>query len=208
MHRILKGQSNREVNLLNNNQILVEVKNIKKYFPLGRNKILKAIDDVSLHIQKGETLGLVGESGCGKTTMGRVINRIYQQTEGQIFFDGNDISDVKKYGYKRITKDMQMIFQDPYTSLDARMTTGEIIDEGMEIHNLYTKKERMERVYELLSLVGLNKEQANRFPHEFSGGSGRGLESPGHWQLTPSLLPVTSRFRHWMCRCSRKLSTC
>lgn len=155
---------------MNNYEKLVEIKNIKKYFAMSRNRVLKAVDDVSLYINKGETLGLVGESGCGKTTLGRVINRIYQQTEGQVIFDGKDISHFKKKDYKGITKEIQMIFQDPYTSLDARMTTGEIISEGMEIHNLYTQKQRINRVYELLNLVGLNKEHINRFPHEFSGG--------------------------------------
>lgn len=151
-------------------EILVESKNLSKHFKLKQRRILKAVDNVSFFIRKGETLGLVGESGCGKSTLGRTIIKIYKQTSGEIIYDGQDISNISKSQYKEFTKKAQMIFQDPYASLDGRMTTGEIITEGMTIHKLLSKSERSERAYELLNLVGMNKEHFNRFPHEFSGG--------------------------------------
>ncbi|MFC4620119.1 ABC transporter ATP-binding protein [Camelliibacillus cellulosilyticus] len=151
---------------------LIEVKNLKKHFQVGRRATLKAVDDVSFHIYKGETFGLVGESGCGKSTAGRTIIRLYEATEGQVLFQGEDVHGKKsKSQLKEFNKKMQMIFQDPYASLNPRMTVKDIIAEGIDIHNLAkTKKERDERVYELLETVGLNKDHANRFPHEFSGG--------------------------------------
>lgn len=155
---------------MNTNTNMLEINNLSKYFKLKQGKILKAVDDVSFYIRKGETLGLVGESGCGKSTLGRTVIKIYNQTSGQIIFDGQDISNLNKKEYKEYTKKTQMIFQDPYASLDGRMTTGEIITEGMVIHNMYNQKERLERAYDILKLVGMNKEHVNRFPHEFSGG--------------------------------------
>ncbi|MCD2491159.1 ABC transporter ATP-binding protein [Lacrimispora sp. NSJ-141] len=150
---------------------MVEVKNLKKYFNVGKGKELKAVDGVSLFIRKGETLGLVGESGCGKSTLGKTIMKFYEPTEGQILFQDRDITKLSRRGYLNFTKEAQMIFQDPYASLDSRMTAGSIISEGMDIHKICSSKsERQERVYELLNLVGLNKEHANRFAHEFSGG--------------------------------------
>lgn len=156
--------------LVNNEKKLVEVKNLKKYFKTGRNSVLKAVDDVSFFIRKGETLGLVGESGCGKTTTGRTVIAMYSATDGEVLFDGINVHKLDKQGKKDFTKRAQIIFQDPYASLDPRMTVGDIIGEGIDIHGIYTGKERTERINELLSLVGLNKEHANRFPHEFSGG--------------------------------------
>lgn len=156
--------------MANNENKLVEVKNLKKYFNVGRNSVLKAVDDVSFFIRKGETLGLVGESGCGKTTTGRTVIGMYPATDGEVLFDGVNIHKLDRQGKKDFTKRAQIIFQDPYASLNPRMTVGDIIGEGMDIHNLYTGKERTEKINELLSLVGLNKEHANRFPHEFSGG--------------------------------------
>ncbi|MCX7884787.1 MAG: ATP-binding cassette domain-containing protein [Caloramator sp.] len=149
---------------------LIEVKNLKKYFKISKQDILKAVDNVSFNIRKGETLGLVGESGCGKTTCGRTVLGLYEATDGEILFEGKDISKLRGNEKKEFTKNAQIIFQDPYASLDARMTVGDIIAEGIDIHNLHTGKERTEKIYELLSLVGLNKEHASRFPHEFSGG--------------------------------------
>ena len=149
---------------------MLNVKGLSKHFKLKQGKVLKAVDNVDFYIKKGETLGLVGESGCGKSTLGRTVIKIYNQTSGQIVFDGQDITNLNKKQYKEYTKKTQMIFQDPYASLDGRMTTGEIITEGMVIHNMYSAKERTERAYELLKLVGMNKEHINRFPHEFSGG--------------------------------------
>lgn len=156
--------------MANEEKKLVEVKNLKKYFRVGRNSVLKAVDDVSFFIRKGETLGLVGESGCGKTTTGRTVIAMYPATDGQVLFDGIDVHKLDRQGKKDFTKRAQIIFQDPYASLNPRMTVGDIIGEGMDIHNIYSGKARTERINELLGLVGLNKEHANRFPHEFSGG--------------------------------------
>lgn len=150
---------------------LLEVKNLKKYFKVGKGQILKAVDDVSFSIEKGKTLGLVGESGCGKTTVGRTLLRIYEPDGGQIFFDGKDITRAGRQEKKELTRRMQMVFQDPYASLNPFFTVGEIVEDGLKIHKLcQNEKERQERVFELLQMVGLNKDHANRFPHEFSGG--------------------------------------
>lgn len=150
---------------------LLEVEGLKKYFQVGKGQTLKAVDDISFQIKKGQTLGLVGESGCGKTTVGRTLLRIYEPDAGKILFDGKDISRVSKKEAKELTRRMQMVFQDPYASLNPFFTVGEIVGEGMKIHKMYhSETERMERVYELLEMVGLNKDHANRFPHEFSGG--------------------------------------
>ena len=154
----------------NNNEILIEVKNLKKYFQVGKHATLKAVDDVSFFIRKGETLGLVGESGCGKTTCGRTVMGMYSATGGEVLFDGIDVHKLGKKEKKDFARRAQIIFQDPYASLNPRMTVGDIIGEGIDIHNLYTGQERTNRVYELLQLVGLNKEHGSRFPHEFSGG--------------------------------------
>lgn len=154
----------------NNNEILIEVKNLKKYFQVGKHATLKAVDDVSFFIRKGETLGLVGESGCGKTTCGRTVMGMYSATGGEVLFDGIDVHKLGKKSKKDFARRAQIIFQDPYASLNPRMTVGDIIGEGIDIHNLYTGQERTNRVYQLLQLVGLNKEHGSRFPHEFSGG--------------------------------------
>jgi len=151
---------------------LVEVKHLKKYFNVGKPNMVKAIDDVSFYIYKGETLGLVGESGCGKSTTGRTIIRLYNATGGQVLYQGKDVHRIKsKKELKELNRKMQMIFQDPYASLNPRMKVVDIIAEGMDIHGLVKNKtERMEKVVELLETVGLNEEHANRYPHEFSGG--------------------------------------
>jgi len=152
---------------------LVEIEHLQQYFPIAGGKIfekrvVKAVDDVSFYINKGETFGLVGESGCGKTTIGRTILRLYEPTGGKIIYDGEDITHVKMLPYRR---KMQIVFQDPYASLNPRMTVGDIVGEAIDIHKLASnKKERRDRIVELLSLVGLNTEHANRYPHEFSGG--------------------------------------
>ncbi|WMJ81096.1 ABC transporter ATP-binding protein [Clostridium sp. MB40-C1] len=158
---------------LNNNKNdgdFIQVKNLKKYFKVGKNAVLKAVDDVSFNIRKGETLGLVGESGCGKTTCGRTVLGLYEATEGEVLFEGVDIHSLKGKDKKEFTKNAQIIFQDPYASLNPRMTVGDIISEGIDIHGIYTGEERTNKIYELLELVGLNREHASRFPHEFSGG--------------------------------------
>ena len=149
---------------------LIEVKNLCKYFPAGKKRTLKAVDNVSLTIAKGETLGLVGESGCGKTTCGRTILKLDPQTSGQIFFDGQEVSNIKGKALLNFKKRAQMIFQDPYSSLDPRMTIAEIISEGMTVHNHLSNQEKQEKVNELLGKVGLTEDYANRFAHELSGG--------------------------------------
>ena len=157
---------------------LLQVEHLKQYFPaggLGKNrKFVKAVDDVSFFVNKGETLGLVGESGCGKTTTGRSILRLYEPTGGKITFDGKVILDVEnkvKVDMLPYRQKMQMVFQDPYASLDPRMTVGDIVGEAIDIHKLAAnKKERHDRIISMLEKVGLNSEHANRYPHEFSGG--------------------------------------
>ncbi|ADE68513.1 MULTISPECIES: ABC transporter ATP-binding protein [Priestia] len=150
---------------------LLEVKQLSKYFPITNKQVLKAVDGVSFHISKGETFGLVGESGCGKSTAGRTIIGLYNRTSGEVLYKGknvHELSEKEKFAFHR---NMQMIFQDPYASLNPRSTVKEIISEPMEVHGLYSnKKEMLNRVYELLEDVGLNRDHANRYPHEFSGG--------------------------------------
>ena len=153
--------------------VLLDVQHLKKYFRIGRRQMLHAVDDVSFQIRAGETLGLVGESGCGKTTVGRTLARLYEPDGGRILFHGQDIGawsrrDIKK---NNLSSKIQMIFQDPYASLNPYFTIGEIIAEGLELHHIgENRAERNEMVCELLERVGLHREHANRFPHEFSGG--------------------------------------
>ncbi|GGN64935.1 ABC transporter ATP-binding protein [Oceanobacillus indicireducens] len=150
---------------------ILEIKNLKKHFSLGKNRILKAVDDVTFHINKGETFGLVGESGCGKSTIGRTIMGLYQKTAGDVFFGNSNVHELTEKELFILRRQMQMIFQDPYASLNPRSTVREIISEPMEVHQLYKRKrEQNEKVYQLLEEVGLNREHANRYPHEFSGG--------------------------------------
>ncbi|MBO4915147.1 MAG: ABC transporter ATP-binding protein [Oscillospiraceae bacterium] len=151
---------------------LVEVKHLKQYFPvkvgIGKSIPLKAVDDISFTVGKGETLGLVGESGCGKTTAGRSLLRLYKPTGGEVIFDGETVTDKNIMHMRR---QMQMVFQDPYSSLDPRMTVEDIIGEPLDVHHLCSnRKERREKILELMSYVGLNSEHARRYAHEFSGG--------------------------------------
>ncbi|MEG1416430.1 MAG: dipeptide ABC transporter ATP-binding protein [Clostridium sp.] len=155
---------------------LLEVKNLKKYFPIKKgllgNQIsyVKSVDDISFTINKGETLGLVGESGCGKTTTGRTILKLYEPTAGDIIYNGVNLSPLSSGQMQDYRKKMQMIFQDPYASLNSRMTVGDIIGEPIDIHKIAKGQERKDRISYLLERVGLNSEHANRYPHEFSGG--------------------------------------
>ncbi len=158
---------------MSNELPLIDVRNLKQYFNIRtgmfRSKPLKAVDDISFSIKKGETLGLVGESGCGKTTVGRTILHLYKPTDGEIWYDGKKIetkSDIQKF-----RKKATMVFQDPYSSLNPRMTVSDIIGEPLDVHGLYgNKKERMEKILSYMDLVGLNSEHAARYAHEFSGG--------------------------------------
>ena len=157
---------------MNENKTLVEVRNLKQYFPITtgflKTTMLKAVDDVSFSIKKGETLGLVGESGCGKTTVGRTLLHLYKPTAGEVIFDGKPVTKETMKEYRRRA---QMVFQDPYSSLNPRMTVGDIVAEPIDVHKLCkSKKERDERVRELLATVGISSEQATRYAHEFSGG--------------------------------------
>ena len=149
---------------------LLDVRNLVMHFRVGGGQVARAVDGVSFSIAKGETLGLVGESGCGKTTVGRSIIRLYDPTAGSIVFDGTDLAHLSQREMLPFRRRMQMIFQDPYASLNPRMTVGDIVMEPMTIHSLHAPKERSDRARELLRVVGLNSEHANRYPHEFSGG--------------------------------------
>jgi len=170
------------------NEIILEVKDLKKYFNISKGKVLKAVDSVSFHIKKGETLGIVGESGCGKTTCGRTVINLYDPTGGSVLYNGKNIYDMKHKEKEKFRKDVQMIFQDPYASLNPRMTVGDIIAEGLDIHRLYKGKKREERIYKLLNMVGLNKDHINRFPHEFSGGQRQRIGIARALSVDPKLI--------------------
>ncbi len=155
---------------------LLEVKNLKKYFPVGEGLFsrhkgeVKAVDGVNLTVEEGETLGLVGESGCGKSTLGRSILRLIEPTEGEVYFQGKSLLTMSQRELRDMRRQMQIIFQDPYASLNPRMRVGETVGEGLEIHKLATGKKKRDRVMELLNQVGLREEHYDRYPHEFSGG--------------------------------------
>jgi oligopeptide transport system ATP-binding protein len=177
------------------NEILLRVENLKMYFPITQGIIvqrqvgtIKAVDGISFFIRRGETLGLVGESGCGKSTTGRAILQLYRPTAGDVWFEGVNLVQLKGEQLRRMRRKMQMIFQDPYASLNPRMTVGNIIGEPLEVHNIATGKERRERVQELLQVVGLNPYFVNRYPHEFSGGQRQRIGIARALAVNPSFI--------------------
>ena len=179
-----------------NNVPLLKVEHLHKEFPTGSGflggkfskKVVSAVNDLSFEIRAGETFGLVGESGCGKSTTGRAIMHLDPPTSGKVYFEGKDISKMSKKELKAMRREMQFIFQDPYASLNPRMTIGEIVSEPMAIHGIGTPEERIERVRELLDVVGLNPEHINRYPHEFSGGQRQRVGIARSFILRPKLI--------------------
>ncbi len=175
---------------------LLKVEHLSKEFPAESGmfakrfskRVVSAVNDISFDIYPGETFGLVGESGCGKSTTGRTIMRLTKPTAGKVFFQGKDVAEMSKHEIKDMRREMQFIFQDPYASLNPRMTIGEIVSEPMTIHGVGTKEERIERVRELLDVVGLNPEHINRYPHEFSGGQRQRVGIARAFALKPKLI--------------------
>lgn len=180
--------------MTNTPENILEVKNLKKHFPIKKGLLMKtvghvkAVDDVSFFVRPGETLGLVGESGCGKSTLGRSVIRLYEPTSGDIRFKGQDFRNIKGDGLRKLRKNIQMIFQDPYASLDPRMTVGQILKQPFEIHGLLTGAEREKRVQALLEEVGLKSAHVNRYPHEFSGGQRQRISIARAIALEPELI--------------------
>jgi oligopeptide/dipeptide ABC transporter ATP-binding protein len=174
---------------------LLVVEDLQKYFPVTRGLIfqkevaqVKAVDGVNFTLNAGETLGVVGESGCGKSTMARCIARLLEPTGGKIIFDGRDITHLDRNGMRPVRRDMMMVFQDPYASLNARMRVGAIVAEPLEVHGIGTDSDRKRRVQELLEIVGLNPEHYNRFPHEFSGGQRQRIGIARALAINPKLI--------------------
>ncbi|RAL21355.1 ABC transporter ATP-binding protein [Thermoflavimicrobium daqui] len=173
---------------------LLEVKGLCKHFPIKKGVLrktvglVKAVDQVSFYVKPGETFGLVGESGCGKSTTGRAILRLIEPTSGQIYFEGEDIVKLSRTHLRKARRDMQMVFQDPYASLNPRMTVTELIEEPLQVHGLYSTKERREKVFELMEIVGLNRSYHDRYPHEFSGGQRQRIGIARALALQPKLI--------------------
>ncbi len=175
-------------------EVLLRVENLKMHFPIRRGILqrqvgaVKAVDGISFDVHKGETLGLVGESGCGKSTTGRVILHLYKPTAGRVFFEGEDLTAQHGEELRRMRRRMQMIFQDPYASLNPRMTVAQIVGEPLEVHGIATGKERDEQVSHLLNIVGLNAQYSERYPHEFSGGQRQRIGIARALALNPSFI--------------------
>ena len=175
-------------------EVILRVQNLKKYFPIRRGVFrrqvgeVKAVDDISFEVYRGETLGVVGESGCGKTTAGRTIIRLYEPTSGHVYFNGKDLATLSGGELRKMRRKMQMIFQDPYASLNPRMSVEGIVSEPLEIHRMTNGRQRKDRVAELLHLVGLNPALMNRFPHEFSGGQRQRIGLARSLALNPDLV--------------------
>ncbi|HEY5572866.1 MAG TPA: dipeptide ABC transporter ATP-binding protein [Anaerolineales bacterium] len=175
-------------------EVILKVQNLKKYFPIRRGVFrrqvgeVKAVDDISFEVYRGETLGVVGESGCGKTTAGRTIIRLYEPTSGHVYFNGKDLATLSGGELRKMRRKMQMIFQDPYASLNPRMSVEGIVSEPLEIHRMTNGRQRKDRVAELLHLVGLNPALMNRFPHEFSGGQRQRIGLARSLALNPDLV--------------------
>ena len=193
---------------------LLEVKNLKVHFPVKHGMFsrvresVKAVDGVSFSIAPGETLGLVGESGCGKTTLGKCILQLIRPTSGEVIFEGRDLCELSDKELVPVRAKLQMIFQDPYDSLDPRFTAADIIGEPLRIHHISKGKEYNDRIAELLDLVGLAPYMGERYPHEISGGQRQRLGIARALALQPNSLCVTSRYPRWMYRFRRRLSTC
>lgn len=178
-----------------NTETILKVENLKKHFPIKAGFLqrtvghVKAVDGISFEVKRGETIGIVGESGCGKSTAGRSLIRLYEPTEGKIIFNGKDISTMSEPNLrKEVRRNIQMIFQDPYASLNPRKTLGSILEEPLKTHNLYPPKQRQEKVKEILDKVGLNPKFANRYPHEFSGGQRQRIGIARTLMLEPDLI--------------------
>ena len=177
-----------------NQDKILQVKDLRMWFPINRGILqrrvgdVKAVDGISFDILKGETLGLVGESGCGKSTTGRAILQLYKPTDGEVIYNGTDLTKLKSEDMRAMRREMQMIFQDPYASLNPRMTVGNIVGEPLEVHNIGNKAERLERVRELLAVVGLNPYFINRYPHEFSGGQRQRIGVARALAVNPSFI--------------------
>lgn len=199
-----------EQHTYNKGETLVEVNHLVKYFPVRAGLLqrvvnqVKAVDDVSFIVKKGETLGLVGESGCGKTTVGRSMLRLIEPTAGQVHFEGKDVLALKGKELKAVRRDMQIIFQDPYASLDPRVPIGESIMEGLHIHKIGTPKERVDIMMETLKKVGLEDYHSRRYPHEFSGGQDSASALRARWLCVPVSSSVMNPFRRWMCPSNRR----
>ena len=194
---------------------ILSVRDLTKHYPLKSGVVrhtvghVKAVDGVSFDLYPGETLGVVGESGCGKSTLGRLLVALEPPTSGTITFEGRDATHLRGSEMRKLRRDIQIVFQDPYTSLDPRMTVGDIVSEPFRIHpDAVPRGKRTERVKELLDVVGLNPEHINRYPHEFSGASVNASVLPAASRCSPRYWCVTSQCRLWTSRCRPRSSTC